>query len=428
MFAGLAAVCFAVAPSLAQESCQPANLANAIDAYASAPFSARTWRVLKGLGDPGLQPSYRFEDDWAKRDEWTKLVTSLAPDSTMLQQPGFTCRISYPLQVLKERVAKLGAEHAYIKQWLRVQEAVVQSCTETGTGIIPLADKIELAEDLAKMQSEDRAYQEAQVAFYRDPAKAIELFSAVAKSDSSHRAAARYNVANLLANAKKFPEARSEAKDILADQSVASVHAITRELLGYITNLEDTADGWTGLIDDTIGAIERPLTEVTKDDQSKRDYANALYDIDYAGVRGKRDDWWLDGTLPENPTLSKALVDAARRQPMALWMMAGQQADDAYRSLPWSMVGEVWNNRQGAIIGKALTLKPAADGVPPLALSMLEAARTTPSDQTVDAAWAAARSAIDKANSSCGADAETAAAGYLLSHATRLSAMAGKTD
>ena len=417
-----------MAPAQAQETCQPEKLAAAIDTYAAAPFSARSWRMLKGLADPGVAPSYRFEDDWARREEWSKLVASLAPAATALQQPGYSCRISYPLQVLKDRAGKLGKEHPYIKQWLRVQEQVVQACTETGTGIIPLPDRIEVAEDLANTQAEDRAYQEAQVAFYRDPAKALELFGAIAKSESVHRAAAHYNVANLLANAKKFAEARGEARAILADASLASVHGITRELLGYIANLEDTADSWTSLIDDTIATIEKPLAETVKDEQSRRDYANALYDIDYAGIRGKRDDWWLDGTLPENPTLSKALADAARRQPMALWMMAGQQADDAYRSLPWSMVGETWNNREAAIIGKALALKPAADGIPPLALALLDATRTVADGQAPDEAWKAARSAIAKANASCGADAETAAAGYLLAHAVRLSAMAGKTD
>jgi hypothetical protein len=41
------------------------------------------------------------------------------------------------------------------------------------------------------MQAEDRAYQEASIAFYKDKPKAIELFRAIAASDSPHKAAAR---------------------------------------------------------------------------------------------------------------------------------------------------------------------------------------------------------------------------------------------
>ena len=37
-----------------------------------------------------------------------------------------------------------------------------------------------------------------------------------------------------------------------------------------------------------------------------------LTDIDFVGVREKDGDWWLDGTLPEDPTISKSLVDASR--------------------------------------------------------------------------------------------------------------------
>ena len=66
LFASLAAAFLALAPAHAQETCQPEKLAAAIDTYAAAPFSARSWRMLKGLGDPGVAPSYHFEDDWAK--------------------------------------------------------------------------------------------------------------------------------------------------------------------------------------------------------------------------------------------------------------------------------------------------------------------------------------------------------------------------
>ena len=168
------------------------------------------------------------------------------------------------------------------------------------------------------MQAEDRAYQEASIAFYKDKPKAIELFRAIAATDSPHKAAARYNIANLMANSKDVVAARAEANAILADPALASVHGITQELLGYIANLEDTPAGWTALIDDSIKVIETPAKDILASDKLKADYARALNDIDYAGIRGKRDDWWLSGTLPENPTISKAIFDASRQRPMAL--------------------------------------------------------------------------------------------------------------
>ena len=39
-----------------------------VDTYASNPFSARTWRVLNGLGDPMIEPSYSGSDTWQNQD------------------------------------------------------------------------------------------------------------------------------------------------------------------------------------------------------------------------------------------------------------------------------------------------------------------------------------------------------------------------
>lgn len=419
-----ALACFA-GPVLSQTTCEPAKLAAAVDRYALEPFSARTWRMLKGLGDPMIEEGYRGGDYWTVTESWKKIATELAPDAKYLQQFDYSCRIGYPFEVLQQRISNLGKESKYLKQWLRVQDKVMEACTEPNSTDLTLPDPMEVQPALAKMQTEDRAYQEASTAFYRDKPKAIELFKAIGATDSPHRAAARYNVANLLANGKQLTEARAEAKSILADQSLASVHLITKELLGYIANLEDTAEGWTALIDGTIAIIEQPKNQVLKSEQSKAEYNTALYDIDFAGIGGKDDDWWLDGKLPEYPTISKAIVDASRKHPMALWMMAGQTADQAYRAGPWSLIGEQWKARMSTIIDKALDIEPAAKGMPQPALDMLLAEKALPDDSTRAKLWEEAHVAITAAESSCGDDAQTAAAGHLLAHAVRLSAMSG---
>ena len=152
--------------------------------------------------------------------------------------------------------------------------------------------------------------------------------------------------------------ARKEANAILADPSLASVHEITQELLGYIANLEDTAPGWTDLIDDTIDVLEKPAKEILASEKLKADYARALYDIDFAGIRGKRDDWWLDGTLPENPTISKAIVDASRQHPIVPWMIGGQTAQGILRAAPWQFIGPKWEERTQSLVDRSLALVP----------------------------------------------------------------------
>jgi hypothetical protein len=428
LVAGLCALACFTGPVLSQATCEPAKLAAAIDRYAMEPFSARSWRMLKGLGDPLIDPGYRNSDDYASRDVWEKLAGEIRPDAKYLTRYGFDCRIAYPLDVLRQRVATLGKESRYVKQWLHVQDKVLEACTEPAASTVSLPPAMEIHPALAKMQQDDRAYQEAAIAYYRDKEKAVQLFKAIGASQSPHKAAARYNVANLLANGKKPAEARAEAKAILADPLLASVHVITKQLLGYIANLEDTAEGWTALITDTIATIEQPIAAIDASGAASHEYSYALYDIEFAGVRAKADDWWLDGTLPENPTLSKALVDTSRSQPIVLWMMAGQSADQAYRAGPWSLIGDKWQARAGATIGKALAITPAGSSLPQPARDMLDAAKALPDDATRTALWDKTHAAIAAAEKSCGNDPRTAAAGYLLAHAVRLSAMSGHFD
>jgi hypothetical protein len=411
-------------PGLAQTACEPAKLAAAVDRYAAEPFSALNWRVLQGLGDPMIEPAMAGADTWSLQERWRKLASEILPESRDLQNVSWNCRIGYPLSVLERRINALGSEHPYVKQWLLVQEQVMRACSSE-QGEVTLPPPLEAEAAFANRQAMDRAYQEASIAFYRDKEKAIPMFRALAESNSQHRAAARYNVANLLANAKQPEAARKEADGILADPSLSSVHAITRELLGYIANQEDTAEGWTRLIDAAIATLETPADKILGSEDLKRSYAAALTDIDFIGVRQKDGDWWITGTLPEDPTISKSLVDASRQHPMALWMMAGQSANERFMLAPWSLIGEKWQAHMADYVGRVLAVQPSGSQINGLPLDMLTALAARPEDAARTELWVKARAAMDAAEKSCGEAPETAAAGFLLSHAVRISAQAG---
>ncbi len=428
MLAAFSVLVAAVVPAVSQSTCEPGKLVEAIDRYAFEPFSARNWRVLQGYGDPMIDPSYQGQDTWTRQERWTKLAAEILPDVPDLQRIGWNCRIAYPLQVLEERVRVLGRLSPYVKHWLRIQSKVLEACGNEGADEITLPGPLSIHPDLARMQNEDRAYQLASIAFYRAKDTAIPLFRAIAVSESPHKAAARYNIANLLANSRKLTEARVETAAILADPKLASVHAITKELAGYISNLEDTPEGWTELIRNTVVILERPATEILATEERKEEYARALSDIDYAGIRAKDDDWWLDGKLPSNPTISKAIFDSSRKSPMVLWMIAGQSVEETYRVAPWSMIGSKWQNRMASYAGRALAISPAGTALTDLPRSMLDAQKAMPDDASRQALWAKTQNAIAKAGQTCGAAPETAAAGYLLEHAVRLSALAGNFD
>jgi hypothetical protein len=417
-------------PALSQQACAPEKVTAAIDTYAQHPFGARAWRMLNGLGDPGIdEESAYFYGDWQERAEWKELVTALAPEAKDLAEPGYSCRLSYPLATLRQHLVTLPVKDPYIKQWLKAQSVVFQWCSNSSaTRDISLPAALEVKPELAELQKYDRAYQEAATAFYSGPANAIALFKTIAASASPHRAAARYNIANLLANAHNVVEARKETDAILADPTLASVHDITRQLRGYIANVEDTPPGWQQQIDETIATLNQPLSAINQSEGAKRRYANALFDIAYGGIKAKADDWWVVGKLPENPTLSKAIVDSARNQPMALWMMTGQTITQKLKHAPWSMVGPKWQTWNASLVDRAMSLQPAANGINPLARSLINGLTTANSDLTRAAAWSSAKAAADKARATCGAAPETAAVGELTLQAARLSAEAGRYD
>jgi hypothetical protein len=412
----------------AQDACAPEKLASAIDAYASEPFGARAWRKINGLGDPGIEPGSIYDDSWQQREEWKKLVQQVAPEQQEAANPAYECRIGYPLSVIKQHIASFSAADPYVKQWVDTQAAVIKACGAGQGAQIALPDAQGVKAEQTQLLQSDRAYQAASIAFYTDKPKAVELFRAIAATNSPHKAAARYNIANLLANQRNIAEARKEVQAILADPSLASVHSITEELDGYISNIEDTPAGWTALIDRTVATLSAPETTITASEDAKKRYSSALYDISYVGIGAKQGDWWITNTMPENPTISKALANAARKHPVALWMMAGQTVDQHFNQAPWALVGPKWQAWNASIIDGALTLQPAAGSLAGLSKDSLIALKASGDDASRKQLWQKAQAAADAARSSCGSAKETGALAALALNAVRVSAQAGQYD
>jgi hypothetical protein len=412
--------------AFAQQACAPGAAAAAIDLYMTEPFSARAWRKMTGLGEVGVEADSFGYANYAQTDAWRKLVEEIAPGNAALANPSYVCRMGYPLEVLQARIAKFGKASDMVKQWLRGQEQVLKACAGEGLIAGDTGLPTTLPPEALAMLQMDRAYQQAAALFYARPADAIPAFRAIAATGSPHKAVARYNVANLLANAKNVVEARKETAAILADPALASVHDITRELGGYIANLEDTPEGWTSVIDDTIATLGKPAKEITGNPKAETLLAKALFDIGYAGIAAKRDDWWVTNTLPEDATLSKAVADAARKHPIALWMMAGQSVNAPTGKAPWAAMGPKWRAWTTSYIDRALALQPGQ--ITGLAKTALESLKAGTDDASRKALWDAAGGASGVSHGSCGDAPEAGAVALLALQAVRVSAMANRFD
>src|SRR5690349_4137952 len=171
IFSLIALMALGATPLLAQTACPDGaprdakKISQSVDRYAQAPFSARTYRVLKGLGDPMIDPGGL--SSWQDEDTLKKLIAEITPDAKLPNYYGYECRLSYPRQVLEKRITDLGKTNPYVKQWVTVQLAVLAACS--GEKIVelpgPLADQ---QSPVKELQEADRAYQQASLVFYTD--------------------------------------------------------------------------------------------------------------------------------------------------------------------------------------------------------------------------------------------------------------------
>src|SRR5687767_15858901 len=88
----IALVAFSSTPLLAQNACPDGaprdeqKITQAIDLYVREQFSARSYRVLKGLGDPMIDRDYGSYSSWQDADALKKLISEIAPDA---RQPNY---------------------------------------------------------------------------------------------------------------------------------------------------------------------------------------------------------------------------------------------------------------------------------------------------------------------------------------------------
>jgi hypothetical protein len=316
-----------------------ATVTDRLNGYFDRPNAPETFRALTGPGDPGIAAD-NGETEWFSLKDgpdaaaYKRLFPEVGDQSSVY--PG-DCRLPYAIEVLKARIAALGPDHPYVRRWIETQRAVFAACLQDRPAGAPTALPPPLAiQDtaLAKLQADDRAYQAASLSFYNGANDAaLAAFSKIARSDSVHRAAAIYMRVAIRAGTHKgyrpgkpiVPPAQSirEVEAILADPSLASIHAISRELLGWIAYT--VADDATRRVQvqATLADLESPAARLAADPEARRRYALARSDIDFLHQWSPQGapDWWLAAGPPPDFTASRAMMDAAKTDPLAAWVL-----------------------------------------------------------------------------------------------------------
>ena len=326
--------------------------AQRLDDYFEHPNGPQTFRALTGLGDPQIEAQYRQTWVDPKADADNVLRVRLFPAAK--GQTYFNtdeCRIDYPIQTLKARIASLGENHPYVLRWIALQSSVFAGCLygASAPDVAELPKPLATRDrSLARLQTQDRAYQLASLAFYRgDIAGALAAFRRIARGASPHRAAAIYMVAAIRAgthtryapNAQPLVSSAESVKEvlaILADPRLAAIHPITRELLGWIGATASDEVARTAQVRATLADLELPAAELAVDAESRTRYALARTDIDrlhYASLHGDPS-WWLQGGPPPDYTASRAMMVAAGTDPMAAWLLFPASY---FQGHPWAL-------------------------------------------------------------------------------------------
>src|SRR5262249_38275183 len=145
---------------------------------------------------------------------------------------------------------------------------------------------------IARLQNYDRAYQEASLSFYRgDHTGALKGFQAIAVDKSSPlRPRAAYMAVAIRAgsNADLWPRNKKpvvtpeqsikEARALLADPSLASIHVIAAQLIGWIGAQNESEFAKRAQVHEALSALEAPLEKIQKSETARRRYSSALTD------------------------------------------------------------------------------------------------------------------------------------------------------
>ncbi|HEX8653900.1 MAG TPA: hypothetical protein VF693_01585 [Allosphingosinicella sp.] len=336
------------APAAAQPAAPTQEqIAERIDHYRFRPRDPDTYRALAGLGDPALPPAM---ESYATPQADRPLLARMLPNQEPIDadywypRPG-VCRTDYALSVGRERVARLGANHPYVEQWMRAQRAVFAPCqraqpwgpAETpprGTSTLPPAMAASDPE-IARLQRDDRAYQAASLLFYRGDSRARAAFAAIARSASPHAQIARYMVAAAEVGGgfqrwsdepdadrtARAHRALASAQAILADPALHDIHPLAQGLIGFIGYHTGDAQSRAAQVDATLDALETPLLRIHSDPVAADRYERAEADIRWLHGRFAEPDWWLTGAVPRGMTASRAMAEEARTRPVAAFLL-----------------------------------------------------------------------------------------------------------
>lgn len=329
--------------------------------------SPDVFRALIGAGDPHIDEGFSHSDEYFSEADTKKLLSRLAgasgePPDGLGVYDLFTCRLDQPLTTLRQRMAALGPNHPYVVQWIKAEQAVLALCkegrSETAATYAPPSPLATRDPAVARLQRADRAYQAATASFYQgDVTGALRSYDRIARSKSTLRPFALYMSVAIRAGTRPIgvgyqplePVARSisAAQALLADPKMKEVHRYAYDLIGWIGDTNQSVEARRAQDRQALAALEEPLSVLETDVQAQRHYADIRDGREFLFSSPKDAAVIWNGAIPEEQTGLRAMAEAARRDPLAEWMIfpvspyQPQSSDHGAAQASWVLVPAV---------------------------------------------------------------------------------------
>lgn len=246
------------------------------------------------------------------------------------------CRYGPALQRLDERVAKMGPDHPYTREWAVNQSIVFHNCTGDAADVELPTLRGSYDGEVAALAAADIDYQRASALFYYgDWEAAIEAFDAIAASASSYSTLSRFMAARSAMEAGRLADGSDRVNGILADPRLAGIHRISRALIDIAAYGSGDVDLLAMQARNMVRNLQLPDYAVFEDPEAEAALNQALTDLSWFlrdNVRGKLpDDWWLGDADLGDDAHAVATREAARESPLLSWLQTMAASWHFYR-------------------------------------------------------------------------------------------------
>lgn len=281
------------------------------ESFEDAPGSPRIYRLLSGAGipEPVEPPAPPALPPIAES------LLATAPDN---------CRTIYARRVLADRIAMLGPNHPYILQWLNAQATVFAVCKAPQIADVALPEPLATQDRrIQQLQQQDRTYQTAAMAFYRDGIDvARKAFKSIAEDTASpHRPAATYMLLELDLYADR-EVTLTAARALLRDPEARGVHEKVYDTIRYLARNDDWVEAERLRAQQYLHVLAQPLSLLEHDPIANGLFREATIEFSTMYKRELPPGWWLREAAPEGYGATQALADAAREgNDLATWAL-----------------------------------------------------------------------------------------------------------